>query len=67
LTNKTLACDPRATARGELRSLAGRQGHPETWVNRAGDPGLRTSRLHQPGIKVVVRGGVEPPTFRFSG
>jgi len=42
--------------------------HPaETQADLAGDPHLCTSRPCQPGIGVVVRGGVEPPTFRFSG
>jgi hypothetical protein len=36
-------------------------------INKNGDRRLRWSPLCQPGEGLVGRGGVEPPTFRFSG
>ena len=41
--------------------------HTSMIENQNGDPRFRWSPLRQPGEGLVARGGVEPPTFRFSG
>ena len=62
-----LACTPRASRRGNLRSITGANGHIEASAVQHPYSHLPCSNAVRAVLNWVVRGRVELPTFRFSG
>ena len=58
---------PRGGKRRTTRDLSGRNAPRSRSKRQNGDLRFRWSPFRQPGEGLVARGGVEPPTFRFSG
>src|SRR5258706_11795747 len=58
---------PTCPSDGERRSTRVSHGNPAIDGQQRPRPRFRWSGSYQPGEGLVGRGGVEPPTFRFSG
>jgi hypothetical protein len=65
--HRGVTCDRRAIASGRPRPRTGSHGHSAVAGYEGAESAFALVRALETSAKLVVRGGVEPPTFRFSG